>query len=55
MVTVVEVDVARKRVALSMKSEPLGAQISKPGKKAKPQVKEESMEAKLAQLKTKFK
>lgn len=58
-VTVVEVDVPRKRIALSMKSDPFAAGgTSKEAVKAKPKnerVKEESMEDKLAQLKNKFK
>ncbi len=61
-VTVVEVDVQRKRIALSLKSDPFGAGTSSKEKsetdsvKSKPQVrKEESMEDKLAQLKNKFK
>lgn len=62
-VTVMEVDIPRKRIALSMKSDPFGASPAdnkkqpkersqskpKPAKK-----KEESMEGKLAQLKAKF-
>jgi len=62
-VTVMEVDIPRKRIALSMKSDPFGASPAdnkkqpkersqskpKPAKK-----KEESMEDKLAQLKAKF-
>ncbi len=71
MVTVVEVDVARKRIGLSMKSDPFADQaqplksstkIAKPGTskpKAKPPHKpkqpELSMEEKLALLKEKFK
>lgn len=58
-VTVVEVDVPRKRIALSMKSDPFAiGGPSKEAVKAKPKterVKEESMEDKLAQLKNKFK
>jgi protein Tex len=52
-VTVMEVDVARKRIALSMKSDPFNKSekpVAKPAKQ-----KEESMEAKLAQLVGKFK
>lgn len=54
-VTVVEVDIARKRIALSMKSDPFGSTVSV--KKAKPsQAKPEAtMEDKLAQLRDKFK
>src|SRR6478609_5326655 len=61
-VTVMEVDAARKRIALSLKSDPFGVSpivkeksesySSKPKSHA---VKEESMEDKLAQLKNKFK
>ena len=61
-VTVMEVDVARKRIALSLKSDPFGVSpivkeksesySSRPKSHA---VKEESMEDKLAQLKNKFK
>ncbi|HEV8515386.1 MAG TPA: hypothetical protein VGQ59_19015, partial [Cyclobacteriaceae bacterium] len=61
-VTVMEVDVSRKRIALSLKSDPFGANPSAKDKseayspRSKPQViKEESMEDKLAQLKNKFK
>jgi uncharacterized protein len=58
-VTVVEVDVARKRIALSMKSDPFSTGVrEKDAPKAKPRVeraKEETMEDKLAQLKNKFK
>ncbi len=69
-VTVLEVDVARKRIALSMKSDPFGekpAPIKKEQREKKrvekkkqaspqrPKVKEESMEEKLAQLREKFK
>ena len=62
-VTVMEVDVPRKRIALSLKSDPFGAGTTKEKseahstsekQKSKPQ-KEESMEDKLAQLKNKFK
>jgi uncharacterized protein len=63
-VTVMEVDVLRKRIALSLKSNPFGAgsgspsvdasAIDKPKAKASP-AKEESMEDKLAQLRSKFK
>ena len=60
-VTVIEVDVPRKRIALSMKSDPFGAQPapekkSQPGKpkNQRPAVKEETMEEKLAKLKAKF-
>jgi uncharacterized protein len=65
-VTVTEVDVPRKRIALSMKSDPFGSgivtrektEINTTGSKPKPKpqpIKEESMEDKLAQLKNKFK
>jgi uncharacterized protein len=62
-VTVVEVDVARKRIALSLKSDPFGKSapvqnITKQERnsKPKPPVKAvESMEDKLAQLRDKFK
>jgi len=59
-VTVVEVDVARKRIGLSMKSDP----FAQPGetqqkgnrpKAARPKEKEQSMEEKLAMLMNKFK
>jgi uncharacterized protein len=59
-VTVVEVDVARKRIALSMKTDPFGAapaeKKTSPGKQKphRPAVKEETMEEKLAKLKAKF-
>ena len=60
-VTVVEVDVVRKRVGLSMKSDPFGQTGADPsmGKKkpakTKPKEKEMSMEEKLAMLVNKFK
>ena len=60
-VTVMEVDVPRKRIALSLKSDPFGAGTSTKGKsetystKPKQVQKGESMEDKLAQLKNKFK
>jgi uncharacterized protein len=62
-VTVVEVDIARKRIALSLKSDPFGksAPVQNSTKqerssKPKPPVKAvESMEDKLAQLRDKFK
>lgn len=53
-VTVLEVDVARKRIALSLKSDPFNKNEKKATPKA-PKAKEESMEAKLAQLVGKFK
>jgi uncharacterized protein len=58
-VTVVEVDVARKRIGLSMKSDPF-AQAGEPQPKGnrpkqKPKEKEVSMEEKLAMLLNKFK
>jgi uncharacterized protein len=60
MVTVVEVDVARKRIGLSMKSDPfseVAAPTAKPekGKPHKAREKEVSMEEKLAMLVNKFK
>lgn len=61
MVTVVEVDVPRKRIGLSMKSDPFaeaGAPIAKKSprpKEARPKEKEVSMEEKLAMLLNKFK
>ncbi len=70
-VTVMEVDVTRKRIALSMKLDPFGGGAEKPRQKeragsnqkttqeekprVKTLVKEESMENKLAMLKEKFK
>jgi protein Tex len=59
-VTVVEVDVARKRIGLSMKSDPFSQgdvpqQKSGPRKQSKPKEKEISMEEKLAMLVNKFK
>ncbi len=59
-VTVVEVDVQRKRIGLSMKSDPFGQpeaapQKSGPRKPSRPQQKELSMEEKLAMLVNKFK
>jgi protein Tex len=60
MVTVVEVDVPRKRVGLSMKSDPFAeagapaVSVAKP-KAKKPREKEVSMEEKLAMLVNKFK
>ena len=60
MVTVVEVDVPRKRIGLSMKSDPFAeggapaTKIVKP-KSQKPKEKEVSMEEKLAMLLNKFK
>lgn len=63
-VTVTEVDVERKRIGLSMKSNPFAqpAEVAKPNKqhkpnkgKPKPPVKEVSMEEKLAMLVNKFK
>ncbi|MEI9921614.1 MAG: Tex family protein [Bacteroidota bacterium] len=58
-VTVVEVDIPRKRIALSMKSNPFGGAPSKDQSQSKEKkkvaVKEESMEEKLAALKNKFK
>lgn len=59
-VTVVEVDVPRKRIGLSMKSDPFAEQgvpavkVNK-GKPQKPKEKEVSMEEKLAMLLNKFK
>jgi protein Tex len=67
-VTVTEVDVARKRIGLSMKSNPFAGQAPVPKaktehknkgnknqEKGKPRPKEVSMEEKLAQLVNKFK
>jgi uncharacterized protein len=60
-VTVVEVDVPRKRIGLSMKSDPFaqpGEQQQPKGnkhKQGKPKEKEQSMEEKLAMLVSKFK
>jgi protein Tex len=59
-VTVVEVDVARKRIGLSMKSDPFaqdtpGQKAGGPKKQQKPKEKEVSMEEKLAMLVNKFK
>jgi protein Tex len=64
-VTVVEVDVPRKRIGLSMKSDPFAADVpqqksggtgkSAPRKNQRPQEKEMSMEEKLAMLVNKFK
>lgn len=59
-VTVIEVDVPRKRIALSMKSNPFAEQGAPPAKtgkprQGKPQEKEASMEEKLAMLVNKFK
>jgi protein Tex len=59
-VTVVEVDVPRKRIGLSMKSDPFAAdappqQKSGPRKQTRPPEKEISMEEKLAMLVNKFK
>ena len=62
-VTVLEVDIPRKRIALSMKSDPFGANPAEGKKQSRdknqsrpkpPKQKEESMEDKLAQLKAKF-
>jgi protein Tex len=64
MVTVVEVDVPRKRIGLSMKSDPFADQPQQetkraPGKSSskdnRPKQKEQSMEEKLAMLVNKFK
>ncbi|GHN01909.1 RNA-binding transcriptional accessory protein [Cytophagales bacterium WSM2-2] len=54
-VTVMEVDVARKRIALSLKSDPFGAGVKEKTPMKKQPAKEESMETMLAQLKNKFK
>lgn len=60
-VTVLEVDIPRKRIALSMKSDPFGGspslgkkQPTNKGLQPQPNKKTESMEDKLAQLKAKF-
>lgn len=60
IVTVVEVDVPRKRIGLSMKRDPFAVQGAPPVKKGqskmnKPREKEVSMEEKLAMLLNKFK
>lgn len=60
MVTVVEVDIPRKRIGLSMKSDPFAEQGAPPPKgnrqkPQKPKEKEVSMEEKLAMLVNKFK
>jgi uncharacterized protein len=60
MVTVVEVDVPRKRIGLSMKSDPFAQPGEAPAKgnrpkQQKPKEKEVSMEEKLAMLLNKFK
>ena len=60
MVTVVEVDVPRKRIGLSMKSDPFAEAGAHPvksqkAKSTKPREKEISMEEKLAMLLNKFK
>jgi len=61
MVTVVEVDVPRKRIGLSMKSDPFAEAGAAPAPKSqkskvqKPREKEVSMEEKLAMLVNKFK
>ncbi|MBT1696824.1 RNA-binding transcriptional accessory protein [Fulvivirgaceae bacterium PWU4] len=58
-VTVVEVDVPRKRIGLSMKSDPFAQPGEMPARgnkpKQKPKEKEQSMEEKLAMLVNKFK
>ncbi len=59
-VTVVEVDVPRKRIGLSMKSDPFAqpGEVQQKGnrpKQSKPKEKEQSMEEKLAMLVNKFK
>jgi uncharacterized protein len=60
-VTVVEVDIPRKRIGLSMKSDPFAtpgeqpAKGNKPKQQSKPKEKELSMEEKLAMLVSKFK
>lgn len=58
-VTVLEVDVPRKRIALSMKSNPFAEERpvsrDKKPKQGRPQPKEQSMEEKLAMLVNKFK
>ena len=56
-VTVVEIDIPRKRIGLSMKSDPFAERGKKMEKNAKPNKKEEpqgSMAEKLAMLKGKF-
>src|SRR5690606_29738525 len=57
-VTVLEVDVNRKRISLSLKSDPFGTAAATPQpsrKRSKPKEKEQSMEEKLAMLVNKFK
>lgn len=56
-VTVLDVDVARKRISLSMKTDPFGtAAAPEPARRRhKPKEKEQSMEEKLAMLVNKFK
>jgi protein Tex len=60
-VTVVEVDVARKRIGLSMKTDPFAQPGEQPqpkgnrAKSSKPKEKEQTMEEKLAMLVNKFK
>jgi len=57
-VTVLEVDVNRKRISLSLKSDPFGTAAATPQpsrKRSKPREKEQSMEEKLAMLVNKFK
>lgn len=55
-VTVLEVDVNRKRISLSMKADPFAAPGNEPSpKKRKPKEKQPSMEEKLAMLVNKFK
>jgi uncharacterized protein len=54
-VTVMEVDVARKRIALSMKTNDVQAKpVAKKKEGPKPESKEEDMQSKLKQLKNMF-
>jgi protein Tex len=60
MVTVVEVDIGRKRIGLSLKTDPFGKTVAQPQKSdqrklKKPKEKEPSMEEKIAMLVNKFK
>jgi len=54
-VTVLEVDIPRKRIALSMKGQPSSAPKGKPGQRSQPAQQPQSMEDALAALKNKFK
>jgi protein Tex len=55
MVTVLEVDVPRKRISLSMKSDPYGKSAPKQDRKKREEKEPEGdLQAKLAMLKGKF-